>query len=342
MSNNNILFASIMLAILATSILALNPSTITNAQAMPYGSEDYYDYRYSYGDQYGYDSNYYYQDDNRYSYDKKDLKSYGDIQKISCVNSNINVNGIDITQIPEDNIATAAANEGGADAASAQNENGFDKINFNRNLVNICVNVNTNEQIHVTEPEPETASLTVNKQVFGCNNIVGEGDDVMLCGEVDNGQDFPDVSFGWRPCTTDPPPSPEFAEFCQNLPANLFDIEVLDDQNTQLQQFKGSAQGTTIQNLQPGTYAVNEIKNPNSIMNQLGVSTTAEEQCVDNQGFPDAGRLNNTNTDTLYQRICFEYEDEQGNDCSTVTLAAGENKLCTVKNYISLGTLQEE
>ena len=158
-----------MLAILATSILALNPSTITNAQAMPYGSEDYYDDRYSYGDQYGYDTNYYYQDDNRYSYDKKDLKSYGDIQKISCVNSNINVNGIDITQIPEDNTATAAAaNEGGADAASAQNENGFDKINFNRNLVNICVNVNVNDQVKVdTSPQlPETCE--------GCFSVLSD------------------------------------------------------------------------------------------------------------------------------------------------------------------------
>jgi len=32
--------------------------------------------------------------------------------------------------------------------------------------------------------------------------------------------------------------------------------------------------------------------------------------------------------------ICIEYEDEQGNDCSTLTLAAGEDKTCTVKNYI--------
>ena len=41
------------------------------------------------------------------------------------------------------------------------------------------------------------------------------------------------------------------------------------------------------------------------------------------------------------QPRCFEYEDEQGNDCSTLTLAAGENKLCTVKNYISSGVLIE-
>ena len=105
MSNSNnriIVFASILGAILATSILALNPSTITSAGAQMDG------------DQYGYDRNYY-QDDNRYGYDNHEKKSsHGDIQKIKCVNSNINVNGVDITKIPRDDIAgVAAANEGG-------------------------------------------------------------------------------------------------------------------------------------------------------------------------------------------------------------------------------------
>ena len=60
--------------------------------------------------QYGYDSNYY-QDDNRYGYDNNHQKksSHGDIQKIKCVNSNINVNGVDITQIPEDGTATSSS-----------------------------------------------------------------------------------------------------------------------------------------------------------------------------------------------------------------------------------------
>jgi len=89
---------------------------------------------------------------------KKMQSSHTDIQKIKCVNSNINVNGIDITQIPQDGTATAAANEGGtsADAANTQNGNGLaDRINFERNLVNICVNVNDNEQVKVNPPEEE-------------------------------------------------------------------------------------------------------------------------------------------------------------------------------------------
>ena len=126
--NKMIVFASIIGAILATSLIALNPSMIGNAGAQLYG------------DQYGYDN-----------HQKK--SSHTDIQKIKCVNSNINVNGIDIRQIPQNGPdAAAAANEAdaegtAADAANTENGNGLsDRINFDRNLVNICVNLNFNNQ----------------------------------------------------------------------------------------------------------------------------------------------------------------------------------------------------
>jgi len=117
-------------------MLALKPSTITNAGAQIY--------------------------DNQYKYDNNHQKkgSHADKQKIKCVNSNINVNGIDVTQIPTDDLATAeAANEGGADATGAQNGKGWgDGINFDRNLVNVCVNVNDNEQINVSPPPDKDGS----------------------------------------------------------------------------------------------------------------------------------------------------------------------------------------
>ena len=118
-----------------------------------------------YDNQYGYDNNYY-QDDNRYSYDKKDQKSsYTDIQKINCRNSNINVNGVDVTEIPRDTTPLGAANEGGPEGANTQNGNGFaDKIDFNRNLVNVCVNANDNEQtrapIGETQPPDGVTLIT--------------------------------------------------------------------------------------------------------------------------------------------------------------------------------------
>ena len=88
-----------------------------------------------------------------------------DIQKINCVISNINVNDVDITQIPQDGTATAASNEGAADTANPQNGNGLaDRINFDRNLVNVCVNVNHNEQLKTNTVGPVQISTY---DVFG-------------------------------------------------------------------------------------------------------------------------------------------------------------------------------
>ena len=110
-----------------------------------------------------------------------------------------------------------------------------------------------------------------------------------------------------------------------------FDIEVLNDQDIQIQQFEGSTEGTTISNLEPGTYTVNEIKH-NSTFDQLGEDPFLKQQCI-NQGFTDGGPLFNSTAIGGYV-VCFEYKDEQGNDCSTITLAAGEERTCIVKNYI--------
>ena len=42
------------------------------------------------------------------------------------------------------------------DATNTQNGNGWgDKINFEKNLVNICVNVNHNQQVKVSTPPEE-------------------------------------------------------------------------------------------------------------------------------------------------------------------------------------------
>jgi len=121
MSNNNkVVLASIMLAV-AASLLTLNPSMITTAQAEPYGDE--------------------------YGYDKHPEKTNVNIQKIKCVNSNINVNGIDITQIPQDFATTNELQEAEEAVNGEQNGDGVGGINFERNLVNICANLNFNNQL---------------------------------------------------------------------------------------------------------------------------------------------------------------------------------------------------
>ena len=74
------------------------------------------------------------------------------IQKIECFNSNITVNGLDITQIQDGAIVAAGANgvNDGPDNRNTQNGNGFgDQINSDKNLENMYVNVNLNEQVKV-------------------------------------------------------------------------------------------------------------------------------------------------------------------------------------------------
>ena len=74
------------------------------------------------------------------------------IQKIECFNSNITVNGLDITQIQDGAIVAAGANGvyDGTDNRNTQNGNGFgDQINSDKNLENMYVNVNLNEQVKV-------------------------------------------------------------------------------------------------------------------------------------------------------------------------------------------------
>lgn len=129
MSNNKVLLASIMLAI-GASMLTLNPSMFTTAQAQPYGD--------GYGN----------------GYDKHSEKTNVNIQKIKCINSNINVNGIDVNEVPQGDGLTASESANDEAATNGQqNGDGAGGINFDRNLVNICVNLNFNNQQRSEVPE---------------------------------------------------------------------------------------------------------------------------------------------------------------------------------------------
>ena len=161
--NRMIVFASILGAILATGLLVLNPSPIIISA----GGQ-------MYEDQYGYDNN----NNNHKTKKISDVN----IQKINCVNSNINVNGIDITQIPEgpNDLTTAETrNEDGA-AANTQNGNGLgDRINFDKNLVNVCVNANDNEQ----KVGPPETTLSV-KKTIKCTPNAGDEVSVEACQRI--------------------------------------------------------------------------------------------------------------------------------------------------------------
>jgi hypothetical protein len=100
------------------------------------------------------------------------------------------------------------------------------------------------------------------------------------------------------------------------------------------------------------TEAISLIDSSNLLVTQLGnylkgnseyslfIQQIFQSDCLTFNGFPDGGRLDhNLIQSTNIYHICFKYEDEQGNDCSTLTLATGEEKTCTVKNYMRFATL---
>jgi len=178
MTHHKLVLASIL--IVATGLMVINsPMMIGNAQGQLYSSE------------YGYDNNYY-QDDNRYTYDKKDPSTYTNIQKINCDTRNINVNGIDITQVPEDTTTTneLQANNLEDDLDSTNGNSGKDRINFDRNLVNVCVNVNQNEQIKVNPPE---ASEEGGQDLAVANSL--DEDVSIFLGNGDGSFGFPPTDF---------------------------------------------------------------------------------------------------------------------------------------------------
>ncbi|MFB5600796.1 MAG: hypothetical protein ACE5SW_11300 [Nitrososphaeraceae archaeon] len=83
-----------------------------------------------------------------YAMEKPHPKSVN-VQKINCHNSNTNINGVDVNQLPPQNgdAATAQLQEDGT-ANGNGNGNGLldSGINLEKNLVNICVDVNLNGQ----------------------------------------------------------------------------------------------------------------------------------------------------------------------------------------------------
>jgi hypothetical protein len=154
---------------------------------------------------------------------------------MKCVNSNINVTGVDINPIPQDNFALGAANVGGggaaAEGANTQNGNGLaDRINFERNLVNICLNANLNVQVNIS---PTETTLKVTKFVN--------------CEDNTNGAGSVSVQQRLDPCVA----------LKALITEDQFNIKVTGN-NLFPSSFDGSEAGTDV-TLVPGNYVVQEL-----------------------------------------------------------------------------------
>ena len=84
-----------------------------------------------------------------YAKDHKKKASDVNVQKIKCVNENTNINGVDINQLPppgNEPVVTAQLENGPENGNGNGNDLLGDGINIDRNLLNICANINLNGQ----------------------------------------------------------------------------------------------------------------------------------------------------------------------------------------------------
>jgi len=280
------------------------------------------------------------------SYAKDKKTSNLNKQNVNC--NNIIINGVNSAgQGSGGDMINDMTNDDGGDGTGQWLENGNDKKpnSINENIVNFCKNKH-NKIVVVTEQEPEeppttptTGSLTVKKEIYGCDDI--EFDEILDNIFVRMNCSLPDGDPKWTLCddlVENNVPNTDI--FCAPnlLQEDEFDIEVSDDSAMLIDppgQFKGSTEGKMIMDLEPGTYNVQEIKHGNSD-NQLGANPPTESNCRAAFSFDDGGVFaNNEDDGQIVYTLCFEYEDENGEDCSSIDLQAGDDKTCTVKNYIS-------
>ena len=212
----NAIFLAIVLV--AVTITLFPPSFMKDAQAQ----QDYY----------GINNNY----ENDYGKDSDKSKDNVFVNKINCNNINVNVNGLELDGLPPflGNLIPDGDAYGYSDVSSYGNSErsyGSGQSDSGKDFRFICIN-NNNNTIIEEEPIPSTtASLTVKKQVFGCDNF----------DPIEMDCDFQNNSEEWLDCNDS---AISGTIFCQSLPESIFDIAVLDDQNNQIQQFQNSEQGT--------------------------------------------------------------------------------------------------
>ena len=84
-----------------------------------------------------------------YTKDHYEKSSGVSVQKIKCINYNVNLNGIDIKPHLGNNMGTTEAQtsqDGVKNEHGVMNGNGNGGISIDKNIINICVNVNINNQ----------------------------------------------------------------------------------------------------------------------------------------------------------------------------------------------------
>jgi hypothetical protein len=290
-------------------LLPVGPSNLSNANAI---AEDEY-----YADQYE-NNAMDMANDNYYKSQGSDF-----FKEIKCNNINSNFNGVDDNIGIDDGLFGVGDTSLQGDDDSANGlENGERTSNRNFNVDCINNNDNENNPVGTTQPEP---ILTVSKEMFICSKPIinrvesPEGFQFFTIDcRGDSGIPNPSstVWIPWNSCNVN--------NFCPFFDEADFLIQI--DQNPGPNfiryEFPGKSDGRSVI-VESGTYQIKEeVNNPKPCGEDTSYENGSNFITHDTQ-FPPA----------IPQGIfCFTLEG----DCSG-TIHAGEEKACTVKNYLSVG-----
>jgi hypothetical protein len=164
----------LLIVLVAGTFIAISPSFMTGVQAFQM-ENNYNNYESDYGMNSYDDKQSYGKDSNNY-YKSKDSSS-----NVKCTNINTNVNGLEFDVFPSflGGEVAAETTDTSSDASSFPGKGAYSGSEIN-DFRFICINNNNNNLVEGEEPQvpptppgpPEpTTTLTVKKQVFGCDNF---------------------------------------------------------------------------------------------------------------------------------------------------------------------------
>jgi hypothetical protein len=111
-------------------------------------------------------------------------------QTIECIDNNVNINGIDVTKLSSPNHRDLINELQSTESEDAEpQDNGFvNNFNLDKNLVNICANLNLNEQTIIVEQPPGAGEQNI--YVLWVDESNGGDEDIFFTVSHDNGQTF--------------------------------------------------------------------------------------------------------------------------------------------------------
>ncbi len=182
------------------------------------------------------------------------------------------------------------------------------------------VNINNDKLNNSTKPKK--ISLTLVKEIFGCEHIIRNDDyDTMDCSNLDKDSNL------WINCADS---KINYTPFCKNIPIHSINMEIINSYDNKTKHLNPYKKNTTIK-IDQGDYLIRQVNHSNNYTDNLGKDIIFQD-CI-SAGYAGHEFVFNEKKPTLYG-LCIEYNDIDGKDCSKITVNTHGKKLCVVKKFV--------